>query len=152
MSSKWGACSVSEHHFADLWITPVAEHALVGASDFFNLFSSLKYFYDNSLIHHCMSDKQAPQTPLSSASSVSTPRSNPRRARCPVRPRELRIWPGPLGARWAWSPKGMRKRTGAQNRARQHSYVGARSFRLWPTRGLFFSLCPGGWVPVPAPI
>ena len=60
-----------EHHFADLWITPVAEHALVGASDFFNLFSSLKYFYDNSLIHHCQSNKQAPQAPPSSARSVS---------------------------------------------------------------------------------
>ena len=135
-----------EHHFADLWITPVAEHALVGASDFFNLFSSLKYFYNNSLIHRCKSNKQGQQAPLSSARSISTPRSNPRRARCPVRPRELRIWPGQpeLGARWAWSPKGMRKRTGAQKRARQPSDVGARSFRLWPAQGLFFSLCPGG--------
>ena len=141
-----------EHHFADLWITPVAEHALVGASDIFNLFSSLKDFYDSSLIHHCKSNKQAPQAPLSSARSVSKPRSNPRRARCPVRPRELRIWSGPLGAQWAWSPKGMRKRTGAQKQARQPSYGGACSFRLWPVQRLFFSLCPGGCVPVPAPI
>ena len=152
MSSKWGACSVFEHHFPDLRATPVAEHALVGASDFFNLFRSRKYFYDNSLIHHCQSNKQAPQAPLQSARSVSTQRSNPRRARCPVRPRELMIWLGPLGARWAWSPKGMRKRAGSQKRARQPSDVGARSFRLWPARGLFFSLCPGGYVPVPAPI
>ena len=71
MSSKWGTCSVFEHHFADFWITPVAEHALVGASDFFDFFSSLKYFYDNSLVHHCLSNKQAPQAPLSSARSVS---------------------------------------------------------------------------------
>ena len=152
MSSKRRACSIFVHHFADLWITPVAEHALVGASDFFSLFRSRKYFHDNSLIHYCQSSKQAQQAPLSSARSVSTQRSNlnPLRARCQVQQRELRIWFGPLGAQWAWSPKGMRKRTGAQKRARQPSDGGARSFRLWPVLGLFFSLCPGGCVPVPA--
>ena len=84
MSSKWGACSVFEHHFADLRTTAVAEHALVGASDFFDFFSSLKYFYDNSLIHHCQSNKQAPQAPLSSARSVShrAPTPAARAVRC----------------------------------------------------------------------
>ena len=84
MSSKRRACSIFVHHFADLWITPVAEHTLVGASDFFSLFRSRKYFYDNSLIHYCQSSKQAQQAPCRARarSQHSAPTPSARAVRC----------------------------------------------------------------------